>query len=54
MKSLTVVIVGGGFAAVQFAETLRRKLTPGKCEMSKNKNHPPGVGKALIDASQQS
>jgi len=26
MKPLTVVVVGGGFAAVQFARTLRKKL----------------------------
>jgi NADH:ubiquinone reductase (H+-translocating) len=28
-----VVIVGGGFAAVQFAKTLRQKLSPAQCEI---------------------
>lgn len=33
MKPLTVVIVGGGFSAVQFAKTLRRKVKASECEM---------------------
>jgi NADH dehydrogenase len=33
VKPLTVVIVGGGFAAVQFAKTLRRKLNVSECEI---------------------
>ena len=33
MKPLRVVIVGGGFAAVQFARTLRRKLTSTECDI---------------------
>jgi len=33
MKPLRVVIVGGGFAAVQFAKTLRGKLRPSECEI---------------------
>jgi NADH dehydrogenase len=28
-----VVIIGGGFAAVQFAKTLRKKLRPIECEI---------------------
>jgi NADH:ubiquinone reductase (H+-translocating) len=28
-----VVVVGGGFAAVQFAKTLRRKMSPSQCEI---------------------
>jgi NADH:ubiquinone reductase (H+-translocating) len=30
---MRVIIVGGGFAAVQFAKTLRRKLRPAECEI---------------------
>src|SRR5258706_14446378 len=33
MKPMRVVIVGGGFAAVQFAKNLRRKLDASKCEI---------------------
>lgn len=33
MKPSRVVIIGGGFAAVQFAKTLRAKLRPSDCEI---------------------
>lgn len=33
MKPTRVVIIGGGFAAVQFAKTLRKKLRPSECEI---------------------
>ncbi len=33
MKPIRVVIVGGGFAAVQFAKTLRSKLRASECEI---------------------
>jgi NADH dehydrogenase len=33
VKSVRVVIIGGGFAAVQFAKTLRGKLRPSDCEI---------------------
>ena len=33
MKPIRVVIVGGGFAAVQFAKNLRKKLRPSECEI---------------------
>ena len=33
MKPIRVAIVGGGFAAVQFAKTLRSKLRPSECEI---------------------
>lgn len=33
MKPIRVVVVGGGFAAVQFAKTLRSKLTSAECEI---------------------
>ena len=33
MKPTIVVVVGGGFAAVQFAKTLRRKLGARECEI---------------------
>ena len=33
MKPIRVVIVGGGFAAVQFAKNLRKKLGPSECEI---------------------
>lgn len=33
MKPIRVVIIGGGFAAVKFAETLRAKLRPPDCEI---------------------
>lgn len=33
MKTIRVVIVGGGFAAVQFAKTLRSKLRASECEI---------------------
>ena len=33
MTPTRVVIVGGGFAAVQFAKTLRGKLSPSECEI---------------------
>jgi NADH:quinone reductase (non-electrogenic) len=33
VKPIRVVIVGGGFAAVQFAKTLRSKLSPSECEI---------------------
>jgi len=33
VNSIRVVIVGGGFAAVQFAKTLRSKLGPSECEI---------------------
>lgn len=33
MKPISVVIVGGGFAAVQFAKTLRKKIRPSECEI---------------------
>ncbi len=33
MKAIRVVIVGGGFAAVQFAKNLRRKLPASTCEI---------------------
>lgn len=33
MKPIRVVIVGGGFAAVQFAKNLRKKLGPPECEI---------------------
>ncbi len=33
MKPIRVVVVGGGFAAVQFAKTLRGKLRPSECEI---------------------
>lgn len=33
MKPIRVVIIGGGFAAVQFAKTLRAKLRPSECEI---------------------
>ena len=33
MTATRVVIVGGGFAAVQFAKTLRGKLSPSECEI---------------------
>jgi NADH dehydrogenase len=33
VKPIRVVIIGGGFAAVQFAETLRAKLRPSDCEI---------------------
>ena len=33
MKPLRVIIVGGGFAAVQFAKTLRKGLRASECEI---------------------
>jgi NADH:ubiquinone reductase (H+-translocating) len=33
VKPIRVVIIGGGFAAVKFAKTLRNKLRPAECEM---------------------
>lgn len=33
MNSIRVVIVGGGFGAVQFAKNLRKKLRPAECEI---------------------
>jgi NADH:ubiquinone reductase (H+-translocating) len=33
VKPISVVIVGGGFAAVQFAKTLRKKIRPSECEI---------------------
>src|SRR4029077_16356480 len=33
VKQIRVVIVGGGFAAVQFAKTLRNKLPASECEI---------------------
>lgn len=33
MKTIRVIIIGGGFAAVKFAETLRAKLRPTDCEI---------------------
>ena len=33
MKPIRVVVIGGGFAAVQFAKTLRAKLRPSDCEI---------------------
>jgi NADH:ubiquinone reductase (H+-translocating) len=33
MKPIRVVIIGGGFAAVQFAKTLRAELRPSDCEI---------------------
>src|SRR5580658_467338 len=33
LKPIRVVVVGGGFAAVQFAKTLRSKLRPSECEI---------------------
>ena len=33
MKPIRVVIIGGGFAAVQFAKTLRKELCPPECEI---------------------
>ena len=33
MKPIRVVIIGGGFAAVQFVKTLRKKLRPAECEI---------------------
>ena len=33
MKPVRVVVVGGGFAAVQFAKTLRKKLLVSECEI---------------------
>jgi len=33
VKPIRVVIVGGGFAAVQFAKTLRKKLPASECEI---------------------
>ena len=33
MTATRVVVVGGGFAAVQFAKTLRGKLSPAECEI---------------------
>ncbi len=33
MKPIRVVIIGGGFAAVQFAKTLRCKLRSSDCEI---------------------
>lgn len=33
MKPIRVVIIGGGFAAVQFAKTLRARLRPSDCEI---------------------
>src|ERR1700677_3322932 len=33
MTPIRVVIIGGGFAAVKFAETLRGKLRPSDCEI---------------------
>lgn len=33
MNRIRVVVVGGGFAAVQFAKTLRKKLRPSECEI---------------------
>lgn len=33
MKPIRVVIIGGGFAAVQFARTLRGKMRPSDCEI---------------------
>lgn len=33
MNPVRVVIVGGGFAAVQFAKTLRKKLPPAECDI---------------------
>ena len=33
MKPIRVVIVGGGFAALQFAKTLRRKLRASESEI---------------------
>ena len=33
MKPIRVVIVGGGFAAVQFAKTLRKQLRSSDCEI---------------------
>ena len=33
MKPIRVVIIGGGFAAVKFARTLRAKLPPSDCEI---------------------
>jgi NADH:ubiquinone reductase (H+-translocating) len=34
VNPIRVVIVGGGFAAVQFAKTLRSKLRPSECEIT--------------------
>ncbi|HEY2548292.1 MAG TPA: FAD-dependent oxidoreductase [Candidatus Acidoferrum sp.] len=33
MKPIRVIIIGGGFAAVQFAKTLRSKLRPSDCQI---------------------
>src|ERR1700752_5277812 len=33
LKPIRVVIVGGGFAAVQFAKNLRKKLGSSECEI---------------------
>jgi NADH:ubiquinone reductase (H+-translocating) len=33
VKPIRAIIVGGGFAAVQFAKTLRSKLTSAECEI---------------------
>jgi NADH:ubiquinone reductase (H+-translocating) len=33
VKAISVVVVGGGFAAVQFAKTLRGKLSASECEI---------------------
>jgi NADH:ubiquinone reductase (H+-translocating) len=33
VKPIRVVIIGGGFAAVQFAKTLRAQLRPSDCEI---------------------
>src|SRR5258705_12277998 len=43
VNSIRVVIVGGGFAAVQFAKTLRSKLRASECEilLFNRENHDP-------------
>jgi NADH dehydrogenase FAD-containing subunit len=46
---MRVVIVGGGFAAVKFAKTLRNKLRGSECEilLFNRENHMDGVPSPL-------
>jgi hypothetical protein len=48
-KEMRVVIVGGGFAAVKFAKTLRNKLRGSECEilLFNRENHMDGVPSPL-------
>jgi len=47
VKPMRVVIVGGGFAAVQFAKAFRRKLCASQCEILLfNRENPRGSVRA--------